>query len=517
MYEDIPLAERQSFWDKCTRLIGITLEEASAVAENTNPAFQKSPTGRALERSMVLRNTISAYKTLGEIVKMSSEFRSNVGRVLSGAVAAGCDLPILKFITLVSPTYEEPEHLFPYLSLFDDAAQKELRVCVSTPPQFGKTESTLHALLRYLMRNPQSRNAYISYSAQRAEHVAVKFAWLAKEAGLTLDGTRKCWTTPQGGYVLFSGVDGPLTGFAIDGIAVLDDLIKGMADANSAIIREHTIDWLQSVAMSRLHKGASVIAIGTRWHPEDPIGHLIDQGWDWVNLPAINEKDESLWPSRWPVELLRRRQKEVGEYVWSALYMGSPRPRGGQVFKSLRTYKELPITPSRVFFGVDMAYTAKTSADYSVCLVMVESEGNLYIHDMIREQVEPPDFKTLVSYKQLAYPNACLAISVTGSEKSSAYFLQELGLELNIQQAVVDKFVRAQPAAAAWNGGHIFVREDMDGLQDLKREVLNFTGLGDKHDDIVDALSAGYNAARFGAVDWDAIEEMQRSLPKARI
>ena len=58
-----------------------------------------------------------------------------------------------------------------------------------------------------------------------------------------------------------------------------------------------------------------------------------------------------------------------------------------------------------------------------------------------------------------------------------------------------DKFTRAQPVAAAWNDGRVRVPMHAPWLSDFLAEVASFTGVGDKHDDQIDALSQAYTYA----------------------
>ena len=69
--------------------------------------------------------------------------------------------------------------------------------------------------------------------------------------------------------------------------------------------------------------------------------------------------------------------------------------------------------------------------------------------------------------------------------------------------AVGDKFLRSQPSAAAWNAGRIRVPSDArtmrgttdEDLASLVRVVTSFSGLNDREDDDVDALSHAWGAA----------------------
>src|SRR5207249_280996 len=121
--------------------------------------------------------------------------------------------------------------------------------------------------------------------------------------------------------------------------------------------------------------------------------------WEVINLPAITTdefgEDHSLWPARWSVEALRKREKEVGPYDWSSLYMGEPRPRGGSVFNGVHSYREEDLDLSQGFkvaIGLDFAYSAKTSADYSCAVVMMKCGDKCYVLEVVRMQCEITEF-----------------------------------------------------------------------------------------------------------------------------
>jgi predicted phage terminase large subunit-like protein len=75
-------------------------------------------------------------------------------------------------------------------------------------------------------------------------------------------------------------------------------------------------------------------------------------------------------------------------------------------------------------------------------------------------------------------------------------------LQLNVQAkpATADKFIRAQPVAAAWNAGRIFLPPDAPRWAGpFVSEMRSFTGIKDSHDDQIDALAAAYDALSRGA------------------
>src|SRR5690606_20090330 len=87
----------------------------------------------------------------------------------------------------------------------------------------------------------------------------------------------------------------------------------------------------------------------------------------------------------------------------------------------------------------------------------------------------------------------------SGTEKGLEAFMRSKGVSVDAVTATGDKFARAQPVAAEWNAGKVAVPSSNapqhgPWVEALLDEVLAFTGLGDAHDDIVDALAALHHA-----------------------
>lgn len=394
---------------------------------------------------------------------------------------------LLEFIPQVYPNFSEPAHLAPLAALLERSLKEPVRAVVSTPPQHGKSRLVLAALVWLLLQDKTKRHAYITYAQQFARDQSYIARMAAEQAGLELAAENlDRWRTSDGGGLMFTGVGGPLTGAAVDGLMVVDDPVKNRQEAESQLYRERTYDWFTSAALTRVHPKASAIVIATRWHQEDLSGRLIAQGWDNINLPAIKEDGTALWEAERPLEWLQERRKDLGEYDWAALYMGEPRPKGGQVFQDAFYYDALPSTGYKEAWGADWAYSASTRADYSVAIQGRAYGDTLYITDMIRQQTEVPAFVASLKARGV---NAATSY-MSGTEKAIEQFLAREGIKVTRLSAAADKFTRAQPAAAAWNTGRVLLPRQAPWLQPLLLELLGFTGVGDKHDDIVDALAS---------------------------
>ena len=416
---------------------------------------------------------------------------------------------LLDFIPHLTPRWVRPEHLAPVAALFERAARgEEVRACVSVPPQHGKTELIVHGLVWLLLQHADWPVGYASYNATQARAKSRIARDYAREAGLDLrtdaDALHE-WLTPQAGGLLARGVGEGLTGQGLH-VLIVDDPHKDRAEAESPAMREAVWQWFTSTAMTRVHPGGSVIAVHTRWHPDDLVGRLMgqrDRGevpWEVVNLPALAEDGAALWPEMRPAGFLLRRKDAIGEYDWASLYMGQPRPRGGAVFHDAFYYDEPPAEGYRVALGVDLAYSKKTSADHSIRVDLAEKDGLLYLLDCRKRQCEAQQFGVTLADGRATYPGAPMRWYAGGTEKGVADLLNTLfpQLELVALPATTDKFVRAQPVAAAWNAGRVRVPRNAPWLPSFLSVVLGFTGQGDAKDDEVDALAAAFDALSDG-------------------
>lgn len=380
---------------------------------------------------------------------------------------------------------------------------------VSMPPRHGKTSTILHSVAWLLTLDPSRTHAFATYAQELANSKSRTARRIARGAGVQFAGdaqTVREWRTSADGGLLATGVGGPLTGQGITGLGVVDDPMKNRQEAESALIRERVWEWFTDVFYTRLEPGASAIVVATRWHPDDLSGRLLADGWEGINLPAIDDHGEALWPERYGSDRLTEIREQVGEYTWASLYQGQPVPRGGAVFDGITTYDKLPEGAYREAVGFDAAYTAKTHADYSVALTGRLIGDTTYLTGMIRQQAEAGQFLDQLTARGIKR----VTWFRSGTEKGLEAFMRRAGLQVDAITATGDKFARAQPAAAAWNAGRIAVpaqgsEHHGPWVSALLDELLAFTGLGDKHDDTVDALAGLHHALAGGKQPFFAI------------
>ena len=400
------------------------------------------------------------------------------------------NLPLQKFIAL-KKGYDEPYHLKPLTDALERAMHGagDVYFIFSVPPQHGKTETLLHALIQQCMKNPHKRNAYASYNAtftKGKQNEAKRILEYAPVTFSTMNTT--LWETPEGGGIVWTSRQGGLTGRAIDGMIVLDDLLKNRAEAQSPASKKEAEDFIRSSVLSRMHPSASLVLVATRWSPDDPSGVFKDEkGWEYVNIPA--EKDGvALWPERRPIEFLQDKRSKMNDWDYEALYLGRPRPRGHTVFKGEHFYDTLPTGKGyQKFVGFDGAYTSRSYSDYSVAVIGRKYGENFYITSLLREQRRPEQFIELLKANGVEKVHWIRSGTEIGLEE----LLKANGIQVRSKTATTDKYARALPIATMWNEGRILLPDGADWLPEFLSEISSFTGTSaDRHDDIVDALAA---------------------------
>ena len=429
------------------------------------------------------------------------------------------------FIPIVTPSFSTPKHLEPFVCVLEracfprtEADKSGVLACTSVPPQHGKSQTIFHALALVLKKNPSNYPiAYVTYNQEQANTASRQMREIFKRAGLPMrsDLDKLSEIGIEGGSsVVITSIGGTLTGRGFK-LIIVDDPFKDRASAESPTIRENVWQFCRGTLFTRRWPGGSIIVNSTRWHPDDLQGRIAREwsNWEVVNLPAIGPKG-ALWPEQRPLTFLEEQRRYLGEYDFSAQYMGSPTPKGKALFQVATRYTAAdedlvrdPIalrTRYRIRIACDPAVTASTNADYSaVAVIATEGMGpaaNGLLLYVWRGQVETP---TLLSKLQEVYARWRVPIlleSVAGF-KAVPQMIRSIDPTLPIMPVspVGDKLTRALPVIAAWNSGRLRIPQHAPWLIDLLEEVECFSGVNDKHDDQVDALAHCWNALQQGS------------------
>lgn len=433
----------------------------------------------------------------------------DVTELLHAAEIAHGGESILDVVPRVSPEWTRPEHLSQVADALARSLVEPVRICLDVPPRHGKTETILHGAAWSLDVQPRGNNiAYVTYEAGLAWEKSKQIQDYAQKLGVKMRSRQAAdiWQTDAGSKIYATGIGGPLTGRGMR-LLIIDDPYKGRAEAESPVIRNKVWDWFRAVAVTRREPNTSIVVVHTRWHKDDLIGRISSgdtaQNWELIHIPAINEEGEALWPELRPLSFLEEQRAELGEYEFSALFMGAPRPRGSQLFcDEHASYRPFDLDGWTILVSVDPAATEKNSADHSVILVAAlrgkpaSTTAELRVLDVQRGQWGIPELvrRTLAVCEDWGAP---AVVEAVGGFKAVPQMMRDIDRRLKIYSATpsVDKFIRAQPVAAAWGRKKVSLpTKPAPWKKPFLGEVTSFTGVKDAKDDQVDALSLAWNA-----------------------
>lgn len=320
-----------------------------------------------------------------------------------------------------------------------------------------------------------------------------------------------------------AGVGGGITGLGCQ-IAVLDDVIKDRASADSPTVLQSVFDWYTSTLYTRLAPGGGIIVMNTRWSTQDLSGRLLEaqakgEGDEWrvINFPAIAEQDEehrkkgeALHPERYPLEALERIKAAIGTRDWEALYQQHPVPDGGAIFKDewlQRTWlpKDLPARFDAVIMSWDLSFKGNDASDFVVGQLVGRHGADYYILDQLRGRWSFTE--TVAQVKELAerarvrFPRVAPRILIEDKANGPAV-IDALKHEVSgIVPVEPDgsKEARAHAVTALFEAGNVLLpdRSLAPWVDEYRLELTRFPS--GAHDDQVDAttqalryLSAGH-------------------------
>lgn len=393
---------------------------------------------------------------------------------------------------------------------------------INFPPRHGKSELISHwTPVWFLKRYPYKHIILASYESS----FAAEWGGIAKNSieenkeeldiELTRDTKAKAHWKIQGygGGMLATGISGPITGRGGD-IIIIDDPIKGAAEANSPTYREALWTWYRANCRTRLQPGGSIIILMTRWHEDDLVGRLLSPDyrsenpeiadpWKVINLPALATEDDllgrdpgdPLCPQMFDLSMLRTLRESIGPYWWDAEYMGNPRKEGGTIFKESwfqfitdNEIKNEQIRRTIQFW--DTAFTEKTRNSRSACVTIAETKNKYIILDVYAQHIDYPKLIQVApaKYEQYGVDRVLVEDKATGIPLVQQ-MKRDTRLPVKAIPAKDSKEVRAHSVSGVVEAERVYLRAGAPWVNEFLSEVCSFPTA--VYDDITDAFVHG--------------------------
>ena len=224
------------------------------------------------------------------------------------------------FRVLMHPTmlqgwfqYDVAQHLQQFF--IDFKAGKRPKMLLSSPPQHGKSNMMVDFVAWMAGQDPNLRTMFASYSDSLGERANADLQrvmdnpmykacfYYTNIPSIDISNETSDQRYKRNSslieFIGFNGsfrnttVNGQITGFGLD-LGVIDDPIKGRAEASSPTNRDKTWNWLTDDFFSRFSNDAGMVMIATRWHIDDPLGRWMERFPETTVLkyPAIAEVDD---------------------------------------------------------------------------------------------------------------------------------------------------------------------------------------------------------------------------------
>ncbi|MFI8459035.1 phage terminase large subunit [Kitasatospora sp. NPDC085464] len=442
-------------------------------------------------------------------------------------------------------------------NLMDVAAGKTRRLIWTMPPQEGKSQRVSRTFPAWLLaRNPDLRIAIASYEFGTARRwgraIRNDISANTDLFGLRVrhdTGAAHEWQLEDhAGGVYSVGIAGALTGRPVD-VLIIDDPIKGRAEAESLVQREKVWDFWVDTARTRFGPETAVIVVLTRWHEDDLAGRLLAADktigeWTYVNIPAQAEAaDDPL--GRKPGEYLvsargrgvadwESTKRDVGARTWTSLYQGRPAPAEGGLFRRdhWRWY-QAPKADQRadgsywipnateVIQSWDMTFKDSRTGDFVVGQVWAKINGQVYLMDQICDRLDFPATCRAVTALSKRWPQAHAKL-VEDRANGPAVISQLRSTVPGLIPVTPkeSKFARASSVAPFVESGVVWLPapEIAPWIGSFLEETAGFPNAS--HDDQVDAMTqalhrllAGSNSAD-RALGWlDSYTSIPRPAP----
>ena len=317
---------------------------------------------------------------------------------------------------------------------------------------------------------------------------------------------------------------------------IADDPLN-IKKANSEVELKNTEIEFTETFVNRINdpETSSSLVIMQRLHNRDPSGIIFENGlpYEKLILPMRYEADrkyytsigwtdprtedgELLFPERFPIEDVDRREKTMGTHAVPGQHQQRPVARGGGIFKErFFRYWHKDACPQimwRVMYA-DTASKEEERNDYSVLLTAgMTRDGSVALLDMHRGKWEAPELDTNTRQfwaAQKAIQGKGILRELRVEDKSSGTgLIQSLrkplmrdgvnyeSIPIKAIQRDTDKVSRAHSCSPQIEQGFVLFPFDANWILDFKKEMIEFPAA--RHDDMVDTCMDAIHHMRLG-------------------
>lgn len=178
-----------------------------------------------------------------------------------------------------------------------------------------------------------------------------------------------------------------------NGAMIIDDPLDASNVRYELAINEVNDIFDNKLETRKRASNTPTILIMQRLSNNDLTAHIKERytdDWDFVEIPALNENDESFWEERYPAKNLIKI-RETNPFLFYSQYQQEPMLAGGNIIKKdwfgfYNTLSDKKLT--KLFMTADTAQKTKENNDYSVICLWALDKSNIYLVDLLRGKWE---------------------------------------------------------------------------------------------------------------------------------
>lgn len=308
------------------------------------------------------------------------------------------------------------------------------------------------------------------------------------------------------------GIGGNIAGRGAD-LFIVDDP-HSEQDAQSPTALENAWDWYQAGPRQRLQPGGAIIVVMTRWGELDLTSRLLKQQgmdpkadqWEIIELPAILDSGEPLWPEYWKLEELEKIKASISLSKWQAQYMQQPTADAASIIKRdwwQKWEKEEIPRLHYVMQSYDTAFLKTRTADFSaiqtwgVFYPREDGPANIILLDAKKGRWEFPDLKRIAFSEYEYWDPETVLIESKAAGLPLTQELRNMGIPVvnYTPSRGNDKFSRLNSIAPLFEAGLVWYPET-SWAEEVIEEIAAFPY--GAHDDHADACSQALMRFRQG-------------------
>lgn len=346
-------------------------------------------------------------------------------------------------------------YLKPMIAGYQDILDKKLRLLtVSQPKRTGKSQTEILFTLLISGRKPENAtlmegagdalvNSFyqglLEYLAEGSEYLFYDVFPEAKIVQTNADiKIINLKTKSRFPTVMCRSIDATQVGLSeATNALVLDDCVTGREEAMNQKRLDEKWNILRGDVIGRAIEGTPIIATGTRYSLNDPIGKLQDEamrlGWNYraIEIPALDPvTDESNYEyirdgkKVFTTEFFREQRSFLSAEQWESEFQQRPIEVKGMLFPrdSLKRYIGLPVREPDA--KITVCDPAESGSDFTCQLCLYIYGEDVYVTDVVYDSsvpaiTKPECAKMIISHN---IPQA-----VFESNSAGAYFGRDVG------------------------------------------------------------------------------------------